>query len=279
MLDSVSFLSKSEPSDAIFRSPIVVTPDTSAIAAIALMNDIDVAGLSSTAASQLVRLQIQACASCVAIVDREHYIGLLTAGDVVRLCARGQDLDKLPIGNAIGATSVTLKLADFTDLSIAIDLIQRYFLSHLAVVDDRDRLVGIVTSELLQYRVAEALAAQLEQSEAEKAELLENGTLDIQESETELKRLSERLSLSLKSAAVGCWEWDIVNDALIWDDRTYELFGIDRTLFNTENILTYSNWGACLHPEDRQAAEAKIGQVLFCETEFELEYRVIHPDG
>jgi signal transduction histidine kinase/CBS domain-containing protein len=288
MLDFVSFPSKSEPSDAIFRNPIVVIPDTSAISAIALMNDIDVAGLSSTAASQLVRLQIQARASCVAIVDREHYIGLLTAGDVVRLCARGQDLSKLTIEEAIGATSVTLKLADFTDLSIALDFLQRHSLSHLPVVDDRDCLVGILTSELLQYRVAETLAAQLEQSEAEKAELLENSTLDIQEPETELKRLSERLSLSLKSAAVGCWEWDIVNDALIWDDRTYELFGIDRTVPTASaevasslknRILTYSNWSACLHPEDRQAAEAKIGQVLFCETEFELEYRVIHPDG
>jgi PAS domain S-box-containing protein len=401
MLDSVSFLSKSEPSDAIFRNPIVVTPDTSAIAAIALMNDIDVAGLSSTAASQLVRLQIQARASCVAIVETGHYIGLLTAGDVVRLCARRQDLEELPIGEATVANSVTLRLADFTDLSIAIDLLQRHSLNHLPVVDDRDRLVGILTSELLQYRVAEALAAQLWQSETEKAELLENSTLDIQESaqflqtvfdtfplavfwkdrssrflgcnqnfahhanlnspteilgkndfdlpwgeteatayraddrqvidsgiaklgiieaqtqadgtsiwietnklplrnlhgdtigvlgtyqniterkhtETELKRLSERLSLSLKSAAVGCWEWDIVNDSLIWDDRTYELYGIDRTVPTAAHIFTYSNWSACLHPEDRQAAEAKIGQVLFCETEFELEYRVIHPDG
>lgn len=409
MLDSVSFLTKSEPSDAIFRNPIVVTPDMSAISAIALMNDIDVAGLSSTAASQLVRLEIQARASCVAIVDRGHYIGLLTAGDVVRLCARRQDLEELPIREAMGANSVTLRLAAFTDLSIAIDLLQHHSLSHLPVVDDRHRLVGILTSELLQYRVAEALAAQLRQSETAKAELLANNTLDIQESaqflqtvfdtfplavfwkdrssrylgcnqnfacyanlnspteilgktdfdlpwdeteatayrnddrqvidsgiaklgiietqtqadgtsiwietnkvplcnlhgdtigvlgtyqditerkhtETELKRLSERLSLSLKSAAVGCWEWDIVNDVLIWDDRTYELFGIDRTIPTAEatptaaenRILTYSNWSACLHPEDRQAAEAKIGQVLFCETEFELEYRVIHSDG
>ena len=296
MLDSVSFLAKSEPSDAIVRNPIVVTPDTRAIEAIALMNDIDVAGLSSTAPSQLVRLQIQARASCVAIVDRGNYIGLLNARDVMRLCVKRQDLEELTIGDAIVANSVTLRLAAFTDLSIAIDLCQRYYLSHLPVVDDRDRLVGILTSELLQHQVTQALGETLRELGTDR-EIAERDR-----TETELKRLSERLSLSLKSTSVGCWEWDIINDALIWDDRTYELLcGIDRALpvavgvgeasaraeafasakaSPLENrILTYSNWSACLHPEDRQAAEAKIGQVLFCETEFELEYRVIHPDG
>jgi PAS domain S-box-containing protein len=275
-------------------------------------------------------------------------------------------------------------------------------------VDDRHHLVGILTAELLQYKVAETLAAQLWQSETQRAELLENNTLDIQESaqflqtvfdtfplavfwkdrssrflgcnqnfarhanlnsvaeilgqtdfdlpwgeteaaayraddrqvidsgiaklgiieiqtqadgtsiwietnklplqniqgetigvlgtyqdittrkhtETELQKLSERLSLSLKSAAAGCWEWDIVNDCLLWDDRTYEVYGIDRPIPTAvgglvplaeprlwryevvggaaalaevasplENrLLTYATWIACIHPEDRTSA-------------------------
>ncbi len=401
MLDSVSFLAQSEPLAAIVRNPIVVNPDIMAIEAISLMNDIDVVRLSATAPNQLVRLQIQARASCVAIVENGHYIGLLTERDVLRLCLQRRDLGDLTIGDAIVANPVTLRLAAFTDLSIAVDLLQRHHLRHLPVVDDRHHLVGILTSDLLQYQVAETLAAKLGQSETAKAELLENSTLDIQESaqflqtvfdtfplavfwkdrssrflgcnqnfarhanlnlpteilgktdfdlpwgkteatayrtddrqvidsgiaklgiieaqtqadgtsiwietnklplrnlhgdtigvlgtyqniterkhtETELTRLSERLSLSLKSAAAGCWEWDIVNDRLIWDDRTYELYGIDRTLLAADWFFTYATWIACIHPEDRQAVEAKVGQILFCETEFEMEYRVIHPDG
>ena len=37
------------------------------------------------------------------------------------------------------------------------------------------------------------------------------------------QRLTERLDLATRSAHIGIWEWDIVTNHLVWDDRMYAL--------------------------------------------------------
>lgn len=101
---------------------------------------------------------------------------------------------------------------------------------------------------------------------------------DRQHTETQLHRLSERLSLALKSAACGCWEWDIVKDSLIWDDRMYELYGKPAQP-DTDNTQAYQTWVDTLHPDDRAATEERLAQALLGQVEFNSEFRVIYPDG
>ncbi len=102
---------------------------------------------------------------------------------------------------------------------------------------------------------------------------------DRHHTETQLHRLSERLSLALKSGSLGCWEWDIVTDCLIWDDRMYELYGIVPPRSSTETTPTYAIWIQSVHPDDRAATEALLAQALLGQTDFDPEFRVIHPDG
>ncbi|MFB8795978.1 MAG: PAS domain-containing protein [Microcoleus sp.] len=99
---------------------------------------------------------------------------------------------------------------------------------------------------------------------------------DRKQAETQLNEISERLSLSLKSGAMGCWEWDIVDNTLVWDDRMYELYGITK---NSDSRLAYEIWSQGLHPDDRNASETLIRQTVLGETEFNPEFRVVHPDG
>ena len=98
---------------------------------------------------------------------------------------------------------------------------------------------------------------------------------DRKHTEIKLNRLSERLSLSLKSGSVGCWEWDIMRDCLIWDDRMYELYGQTKS----SDYEAYSFWLNTIHPADRAATAALIEQSLSDRTDFDTEFRVIHPDG
>jgi PAS domain S-box-containing protein len=98
---------------------------------------------------------------------------------------------------------------------------------------------------------------------------------DRQHTETKLHRLSERLLLSLKSAAFGCWEWDLVKDCLIWDERMYELYGLKKS----PTSEAYQTWVNAIHPDDRADTEEKLAQALLGVTEFDTEFRVIHPDG
>ncbi len=102
---------------------------------------------------------------------------------------------------------------------------------------------------------------------------------DITESkqaEIQLKEISERLSLALKSGGIGCWEWDLVDNTLLWDERMYELYGVNK---NSNSRLAYDIWANGIHPDDRDAAQTLGYQTILGEAEYNTEFRVVHPDG
>ncbi|MDB9509768.1 PAS domain-containing protein [Kamptonema animale CS-326] len=99
---------------------------------------------------------------------------------------------------------------------------------------------------------------------------------DRKEAETELNKISERLSLALKSGGIGCWEWDLAHNTLFWDERMYELYGVTK---NSDSRLAYDIWRQGLHPDDREACETLIHQAVLGQAEYDPEFRVIDPDG
>ncbi len=572
MLNPVPLLSQSELISAIVRQPLVVAPNTTVMEAIAHMSSIRAVCAAEKDTSQFEELHIQARSSCVAIVEDGRLLGILTERDIVRLSSEQRDFGNLAVRDVMTSNVVTLRAADFTDIFVAINLLQHHHIRHLPVVDDRNCLVGLVTHESLQrtsrpvdllrlrivaevmtaevvcadpelsmleiarlmtvhrvssviivepkldeqqktiqmpigivterdivqfqalslnletyqvqavmstpifavkpsdslwlvqqileqrfiqrlavtgdrgellgivtqtsllqalnplelYKLAEVLEAKVLKLEADKVQLLEHHTInleyqieertkklqnlnvelesrvaqrtaDLQESrqfmqtvietfplavfwkdrasrylgcnrnfaqdanlslpeeivgmtdddlpwgafegatyraddrqvidsglaklgtikqqtradgtsiwletnkiplrnlngetigilgtyqdislrkqtEIKLNRLSERLSLSLKSGSVGCWEWDILRNHLIWDDRMYELYGRKKS----SDYESYSFWLEMIHPDDLAATEALIQQSLLGQIDFDTEFRVIHPDG
>ncbi len=95
------------------------------------------------------------------------------------------------------------------------------------------------------------------------------------QAEGQLRDLSNRLMLALKSGAIGTWDWDVTTNSLAWDDRMYKLYGITPDLFTPLREA----WMNCLHPDDRPLIEAAIQQALAGEKDYEPEFRVRHPDG
>ncbi|NMF57959.1 PAS domain-containing sensor histidine kinase [Pseudanabaena yagii] len=98
---------------------------------------------------------------------------------------------------------------------------------------------------------------------------------DRKQTEQELQNVTDRLTLALKSASIGIWEWDIANNCLIWDERTYELYGI-----NPDHELdAYLAWANRVHPSDRQFTENEVQLALSGEKDYEPEFRIVLPDG
>ncbi len=93
--------------------------------------------------------------------------------------------------------------------------------------------------------------------------------------EAELQKLSDRLALALKSGAIGCWEWDIVKNLLIWDEGMYKLYGVTKP---SDPHLVYDFWANGLHPDDRIPTETLLQQAILEQAEYDTEFRVIHPD-
>jgi len=92
--------------------------------------------------------------------------------------------------------------------------------------------------------------------------------------EQNLQNLTDRLTLALKSAAIGIWEWDIPNNILLWDERMYKIYGVDPSTSNN----TYLTWANSLHPSDRANAEFSIHQALQGSKDFDIEFRIVLPD-
>jgi diguanylate cyclase (GGDEF)-like protein/PAS domain S-box-containing protein len=93
--------------------------------------------------------------------------------------------------------------------------------------------------------------------------------------QTRLQDLTDRLKLAVQAANMGIWEWDIVNDQVLWDHRTYQLHGVTPDTFN----LSYQAWEALLHPEDLPMIHGIEPRVFAGERAFDLEFRVLWPDG
>ena len=102
-----------------------------------------------------------------------------------------------------------------------------------------------------------------------------NDISDRKRSNVLLKEASARLSLATRAGGVGVWDYDIVNNILLWDDQMFSLYGINKNDF--EGV--YEAWQAGVHPDDKERGNAEIQKAINGEKEFNTEFRVLWPDG
>jgi PAS domain S-box-containing protein len=95
------------------------------------------------------------------------------------------------------------------------------------------------------------------------------------EAELALLRGEEMLRRSQQFANAGSWDWRISTGELRWSDRVPALLGYKpgRTTTSREQFLK------AVHPEDRQPLQAAVAACLEHGADYEMEYRVIWPDG
>lgn len=166
-----------------------------------------------------------------------------------------------------------------------------FWINHLHP-DDRQRMVDFCYAHIAQqqdhtseYRMIAAdgriiwlrdtTNVIVENGQAEKIQGILIDISERKQSEEQLQFLSDRLSLAIKSGAIGIWDWDIANNQLNWDERMCELYGIPFDAFD-HTIQTLAN---AIHPEDREAT-LTLGQRTLQEgVDYDTEFRVIHPDG
>ena len=85
-----------------------------------------------------------------------------------------------------------------------------------------------------------------------------------------------RLDLGFAAADIGSFDWDLVTNALHWDDRLMELFGYTR---DDVRRRTSTRSSARVHPDDRARVEAAIARAIDGCGDYEADYRVVHDDG
>lgn len=93
--------------------------------------------------------------------------------------------------------------------------------------------------------------------------------------EATLRNSEERLSLALKAAKAGMWQWTNNQNQAIWSEQTFKLLGYEPNSCQAN----YKNWLKVIHPEERDRVSSRIKQILQQKTNLNLEYRVLLPDN
>ena len=90
----------------------------------------------------------------------------------------------------------------------------------------------------------------------------------------ELSTSEQRLNLALSAAEMGLWDWNMLTDTVLWNEKHFSLFGIDPATFNNQAAEAF----APIHPEDRGQVQQGVDHALTHQEAFYIEFRVVHPD-
>jgi PAS domain S-box-containing protein len=148
-LDVLS-LTQTNLSQAIVRFPLVVSSDTPLLTVTTLMAELRSPERPAQPEDVLLQFHQEVRASCVIVMERDRIVGLITEQDVVRLMAQQQDPTDA-IATVMTHPVQTLRESALTDIFTLLSYLHQHHIRHLPVVDNQDRLVGMITHDSLVY--------------------------------------------------------------------------------------------------------------------------------
>lgn len=89
------------------------------------------------------------------------------------------------------------------------------------------------------------------------------------------QEVSDRLAIATSAANIGIWEYNVVDNNLVWDNNMYQLYGVRKEDFPG----VYEAWEASVHPDDQEEGKRRIQMAISGEKEFDTEFRVVWPNG
>jgi len=99
---------------------------------------------------------------------------------------------------------------------------------------------------------------------------------ELQAARDKLREANRRMEIAADAANIGFWEYDIVNDRQLWDERTFRIYGVEPGEFTAD----VQAWLRLVHPDDRESAMA-TGHSAWSDRkdDFMNEFRIVRPDG
>jgi diguanylate cyclase (GGDEF)-like protein/PAS domain S-box-containing protein len=116
-------------------------------------------------------------------------------------------------------------------------------------------------SELVRLRQR---VAQLEQTDALRKHIFE-----------ELKKSNSRLKETERLAKIGSWEMDIATGESFWSEGFYRIIGMDASDVEPSAEVGMN----IIHPDDRERAASEVQRAIAEGGEYDIEKRIIRPDG
>ena len=92
-------------------------------------------------------------------------------------------------------------------------------------------------------------------------------------SEEQVRGTNHLLTLATDASQLGWGTWDFATGMAHWDERGRRIVGLDEPDGSAEE------WLSRLHPEDRPRVEKHIQECIAAGRPFDMQYRVVWPDG
>ena len=99
-----------------------------------------------------------------------------------------------------------------------------------------------------------------------------NVDADRRKAEEELKNKERILNYSQRSAKIGSFEWNLIDNSVIWSNEMYAIIGVDKNTY-TPNADNFSDF---IHPEDLHYLSQEYFEKLTKNKFVEIDYRIIN---
>ena len=96
---------------------------------------------------------------------------------------------------------------------------------------------------------------------------------ELVKNEENLKNINSRIRIATDSAQAGIWDYDIIKNEFIWDQRMFDIYDISS---NTTNI-SYEFWEKIFYYKDRAGIKDEFQKVLSGKKEFDYKFRIKKP--
>lgn len=171
-----------------------------------------------------------------------------------------------------GETRQSLKnqiLGYFLPFIIAVLLLEGWIITWLLQKSDNTLVLAVVIITLFSIIITIVLSRYFSRIIADD---IDSAHFRRKEAERELSETLMRLKLAIENAGIGFWAWDFQTDILTWDERTYEIYQVEKG-----TPVTIWDWVMKIHLDDRVDPE-QIRDMKKQEN-FHGEFRVVLPDS
>ncbi|MDZ8090235.1 MAG: PAS domain-containing protein [Nostoc sp. DedQUE12b] len=225
--------------------------------------------LEITKSRDLLEAAFNESADALFLVDTETLLTLDCNNRAVELFAASSKAE------LIGIQGQTLQKEQFTsdELTIIIEEItqQRLWSCEIEYVTKQGNCFW-GNMAIKQIRVADRVMNLVRVTDITPKKRIEE---ERHRAEIALAKSEEQLRLTMEFNHIGSWDWNLFQGTVIWNDNHYRLLGLEPET----SSATYQLWRDAVHPEDIDRVEQIICNALTKHTNYEAEYRVIHPDG
>ena len=131
-----------------------------------------------------------------------------------------------------------------------------------------------VLEQAFQQMMVE-LDTRTHQTKALQADYARTLERQVAERTCSLNQITAGFKEAQRIAQLGSWEFDLITQTITWSEELFRIFGLDPD----QAAPSYEDYLQRLHPDDRPQLQQVVREAMVHGTAYEVEHRIIRPNG